>query len=168
MKNSLKQTGKQDEQKDGLDISLCVLDTKTLKMQYAGAHNPLYIVRNNHIEVADSNDPKINTENFGNINLIQYKADKQPIGIHAKERPFTNHEIDLIKGDTFYMFSDGFIDQFGGENGTKFKTKKFRELLANINNKPMKEQQQALNDTFNSWKGDFAQLDDVLILGVKI
>jgi len=120
-----------------------------LKMQYAGAYNPLYICRNNE--------------------LIEVKADRMPIGIYIKEKEsFTNNEIDLENGDTFYLFSDGYADQFGGEDGQKFKSKNFKELLLEIHHKPMAEQREILNTTIDKWRGRWEQVDDIIILGIRV
>ena len=149
VKRTLRQTGREGEAKDGMDISLCLLDRKKMQMQYAGAYNPLYLFR----------DGK----------LYQYKADRMPIGIYIKEKPtFSNQLIDLKKGDTFYIFSDGYPDQFGGENGRKFKTRQLKDLLADIQDKSMDEQYRIVEETINKWKGDHEQIDDVLLMGVRI
>ncbi len=149
VKHTLRQTGEEGEAKDGMDIALTVLDLGNMKMQYAGAYNPLYLFRDGE--------------------LIQYKADRMPIGIYVREKPtFTNHEIDIQKGDTFYVFSDGFQDQFGGEDGSKFKAKRLKDVLASIQDKPMAEQKRILDRTFDEWKGDHEQLDDVILIGVRI
>jgi serine phosphatase RsbU (regulator of sigma subunit) len=149
VKRTLRQTGKEGEAKDGMDIALAVLDLNNMKMEFAGAYNPLYFFRNGE--------------------LHQYKADRMPIGIYIREKPtFTNHEIDIQKGDTFYIFSDGFQDQFGGEDGSKFKTKRLKELLAEIQDKSMEEQKKILEETFDEWKGNREQLDDVILIGVRI
>ena len=148
VKNALNQTGKTQEQKDGMDMAICILDINNHKMQYAGAHNPLYIVRNKK--------------------LIEYKADRMPVGVYKKEKSFSNIEVDLKKDDSFYIFTDGFIDQFGGVKNQKFKTKQFKELLLKINNYPMQKQYEILKQTFNNWKSTIEQIDDVLVIGVKI
>ncbi len=149
VKKTLDQTGKKDEAKDGMDLALCIFDYENKKMQYAGAYNPLYLYRNNE--------------------LIETKADKMPIGIHIKEKEsFTNHEFDLQKDDTFYIFSDGFVDQFGGEKGQKFKSKKFKELLLGIQDRSLKEQKEILDITIENWRGDFEQLDDICVVGIRI
>jgi serine phosphatase RsbU (regulator of sigma subunit) len=135
-----------DEVKDGMDIALCALNGNTL--QYAGANNPLWIIRNGE--------------------LIEIKGDKQPIGKFIKPKPFTAHAIELEKNDSIYIFSDGYSDQFGGENGKKFKVKAFKKLLIEIQNKSMDKQKQFIDDHFESWKGDLEQLDDVCVIGVKI
>ncbi len=105
--------------------------------------------------------------------LIEIKGDKMPIGIHAIDRiadlpSFTNHEIQLTKNDTFYIFSDGFADQFGGEKGKKFKYKPFKQLLLDIQDKTMKEQEAILAQTFEEWKGKLSQVDDILVMGIRI
>jgi len=144
----LNQTGKEYEQKDGMDIALCMLDTESKCLYYAGAFNPLYLIRNNE--------------------FIEYKANRQPIAIHEIETDFTNHEIQLKKDDIIYIFSDGFPDQTGGENNKKFKTKYFKEYLLSIHNQPIKKQKQLIEDKFVVWKGNNEQVDDIIIIGVKI
>jgi len=146
----MQQHGAFGEQKDGMDISLIEIDKNSLKAQYSGANNPIYIYR-------------INT----NI-LEEIKPDKMPIGIHLKMDSFTNHQFQLNKGDIIYMFSDGFADQFGGEKGKKYKYKTFRELLLNNANEDMGKQLAFIENEFNSWRGDFEQIDDVTIFGIKI
>jgi len=134
------------EVKDGMDIALCSI--KGNKLQYAGANNPLWIVRNGEVLVT--------------------KPDKQPIGNYVKQTPYTNHEFELQKGDTIYIFSDGYIDQFGGPDEKKFKSKKLKELLVSIQSKSMEEQKKIIEETFDKWKGSLDQIDDVCIWGVRI
>ena len=146
---ALNQEGAQSDTKDGMDISFCVYDFKNMKMQFAGAYNPLYRIRK------------------GELTVI--KADRMPIGIHVRsEAPFTNVELDIEVGDVYYILSDGYIDQFGGPKGKKFMTKRFKELLLAIYDKPMHIQEQLLKDTFIEWRGDIEQLDDIIIVGVKV
>ncbi|MDG1476054.1 MAG: two-component regulator propeller domain-containing protein [Vicingaceae bacterium] len=135
-----------EDVKDGMDIALCSIEGN--KLLYAGAHNPLWIIRNGVV--------------------LETKANKQPIGQFRRSDPFTTHAFDLQKGDTIYLFSDGYKDQFGGEKGKKFKTKGFRELLISVQNKTMEEQKTFINDVFEKWKGDLEQIDDVCIIGVRI
>lgn len=149
IKNELHQTGKEQESADGMDMSLCVLDTEYGILQFAGAYNPLYLIRDNEIQI--------------------YKADRQPVAIYMREKEFTNHEIKVQKGDCIYMFSDGYKDQFGGESGQKFKSKRFNELLLEIHQKPMAEQSKILGKTIEDWMGKkYDQIDDILVLGVRI
>lgn len=138
----------EDDVKDGMDIALCALNGK--KLQYAGAHNPLWIVRKGATEIEE------------------IKANKQPIGKFDFSSNYTTHEIDLNEGDTFYIFSDGFANQFGGESGKKLKTGNFKKLLLSIQDKSIKQQKTFLSDYFKKWKGGFEQLDDVCIVGVKV
>ncbi len=162
VKKSLHQEGKSGEQKDGMDVALLIIDTETLELQYAGAYNPLYIIRKN------KKQDKTEDENLAGYELIQLKADRQPIGIHLLEKEFTNHAFQLEKGDCLYSFSDGYVDQFGGETGGKFKTTRFKELLLSVQGKPMDEQKRILEQNFIKWKRDVAQIDDVLVMGIRI
>ena len=147
--NSLHQRGEEGEQKDGMDLALCVIDVKLKKIQYAGAYNPLIMIRKGE--------------------MTEYKADKMPIGIYAeKDHSFTNNEIKVQKGDSFYMFSDGYVDQFGGPKAKKFMSKKFKELLLSVCPKSMKEQREILDRTIEEWKGQIEQIDDILVMGFRI
>ncbi len=164
VKKSLHQEGKEGEQKDGMDIALLIIDNETLELQYAGAYNPLYIIRPKAgINILDEN-----LDVDSRYELIHLKADRQPIGIHLAEKEFTNHQFQLERGDSLYSFSDGYVDQFGGETGEKFKTKRFKELLMSVQGKPMLEQKTVLEQAFVKWKRDLAQIDDVLVMGIKV
>lgn len=135
--------------KDGMDMTLCALDLKKLKLQFAAAFNPLYIIRDGE--------------------LIQHKADKFPVGAFIGEtRKFTNNIIDLKKGDMVYIFSDGYADQFGGPKGKKFKYKQLEDFLLKNSSLPMETQKQKLDVIFEEWRGNLEQVDDVCIIGVKI
>ncbi|MCH2235852.1 MAG: SpoIIE family protein phosphatase [Crocinitomicaceae bacterium] len=138
----------EEEVKDGMDIALCALEGRKLK--YAGAHNPLWIIRNGGDEVEE------------------IKADKQPVGKFENGDPFKTHEVELNEGDTFYLFSDGFADQFGGEKGKKFKSANFKRLLLSIQSKSIQEQLGLLDQAFESWRGNLEQLDDVCVIGVRV
>jgi len=146
---SLHQSGADNESKDGIDIALCIIDPGKQKLQFAGAHNPLYLIRNNELQII--------------------KGDRMPVSIHQKaHKSFTNHEIDFFKDDVMYIFSDGFVDQIGGPKKRKFMSRNFKELLLKIHEKPMDVQQQILEKTFEEWKGDYIQLDDILVIGIKL
>jgi len=134
--------------KDGMDIALCKLNTVKNHIQFSGANNPFLIVRNGE--------------------FIELKGDKQPVGEFEPSQSFTTHELELEKGDMCFMYSDGFADQFGGEKGKKFKSSSLKKLLAVIADKSSDEQQKELFKVFNSWKGDYEQLDDVCIIGFRI
>jgi serine phosphatase RsbU (regulator of sigma subunit) len=146
-----------DEVKDGMDISICGLNLSTNQLQWSGANNPLWIIRNGV--------------------LIEYKPDKQPIGKFENQQPFTTHFIDLFVGDTIYIFTDGFADQFGGEKGKKFMYKPFKNLLLEIQQMDMSQQKEVIEEAFENWKtwkvaGEIVreteQIDDVCIIGVRI
>jgi sigma-B regulation protein RsbU (phosphoserine phosphatase) len=145
---------KDRETKDGMDISVSVIDPAKQELQYAGAYNPVYFV---------------DTDPDGKKRITKIAADRMPIGIHLKMgKEFTNHTIRYSKGDIIYMFSDGYQDQFGGMNNHKLKSEKFRELLFTIHEKKMSEQKDLLEGFFERWKGDFEQLDDVIVIGMKL
>lgn len=139
-----------DEQtKDGMDMTLCAINYHTLELQFAGAFNPLYIVRGNE--------------------LLQYKADKFPVGMFVGgKRNFTNNKVQLQKGDTIYIFSDGYADQFGGPKGKKFMAGNFRNLLIEASKLPIDSQKDMLNKTLEAWRGNLEQVDDILIIGVTV
>jgi serine phosphatase RsbU (regulator of sigma subunit) len=153
---SLRQTGDVDEAKEGMDIALCVLDKETMGLQYAGAHNPLYLIRKGE--------------------LTEIKADMMPIGISSEAgKSFTNHELSLQKDDALYMFSDGYIDQYGGDNRKKFMKSRFKQLLLDIQDSIMFDQGKILEQTLNEWMGltgkykeKYEQIDDIIVMGIKI
>jgi tetratricopeptide (TPR) repeat protein len=202
-----------EDVKDGMDIALCslrfnVLGSRlnspqtsnmehktTAVLQYAGANNPLWIIRKaspvlpkeeanpreNHPQnkgfVGESSSPSGRTKSSrlwgehlrkSGAELIEIKPDKQPIGKHFRNEPYTHHEINLQTGDTLYIFTDGYADQFGGPKGKKFMYKQFKELLLSIYDKSMDEQKQLLYQAFNAWKGDLEQVDDVCVIGVRV
>lgn len=134
--------------RDGMDITLCSLDSATMTLEYAGANNPVYYISNGV--------------------LTEVKATKQPIGRFESRIPFVNHQIKLKKGDAVYLFSDGIADQFGGPEGKKFKYKRLKEILLANYGKTQAEQKNALISAFSSWKGMNEQIDDVCVMGVII
>lgn len=153
IKHSLRQHGQPDESKDGIDMAICVIDSKTKVMQYSGANNPIYLIK-------DVN---------GNPELQEIKADKMPLGYYqGKDKPFTNHEFKLEMGDTLYLFSDGFVDQKGGKENRKFMSKNFKELLLEIHDQPMYDQQKILEKKLADWMGHNSQIDDILLMGIRI
>jgi sigma-B regulation protein RsbU (phosphoserine phosphatase) len=145
----LKQKGEEGEAADGMDISLIKIYDNNRKIQFAGANNPLYLIRNSE--------------------LIIYKGDRMPIGIHMHyDKPFTNQEIELKSGDMIYMFTDGYADQFGGTYNKKFRYNQFQDILKRIYTMPMEKQKDELYQTITSWQGNNDQVDDILILGFRI
>ncbi len=145
---SLRQKGRKTEAKDGMEIALCVADFETHKLQYSGAFRPLYLFRDNE--------------------LIELKGDSMPIGhYHDEEQSFRNQEMEFRKNDMIYMFSDGYVDQLGGPERKTYKSKRFKQLLAEIHRKPLGDQKKALEAEYKSWKSNFDQIDDILIMGVR-
>ena len=162
---------------DGMDIALCALNKKTMELHFAGANNPLYIVKTGYYPAFTSPKPlqEVKADSSPGT-LYEVKGDKQPIGMHDHSEPFTNHIIQLQKGDTIYLFSDGFMDQFGGEKGVKFKSKPFKKLIADIAHLTLAEQKKILETTFENWINHisaetdtvYEQTDDVTVLGIRI
>jgi len=148
IKSSLKQTDKGIESKDGMDIALCVIDHDSLQLQYAGAYNPIYIVRDGE--------------------LTEIKASRNPIGAFIKEKPFQMNDFKLKKGDVLYTFSDGYSDQFGQNENQKFNKRNFKKLLVKIFDKSMSEQKEILENVLEKWKGETEQTDDIIVMGVRI
>ena len=147
--DALHQTGDFNESKDGMDLAICIINQDKSNMQFAGANNPVYIIRDE--------------------TLLELKADKMPVGIDAmNEEPFTSRDIEIIKDDRIYMFSDGFADQFGGPDNKKFKYRPFKQLLIDIHKKDMHEQHNILKESIETWKGDNEQVDDILVMGFSI
>lgn len=144
---ALKQVAEEDSVKDGMDIAVCVVDFDKNLLYFSGANNPLYLIRGGE--------------------LTHYRPDKMPVAIHYKMDPFTLQTIDLKKGDAFYIFSDGYADQFGGVKEKKFMSKKLKETLIEMSGEPMLRQGERLNEIFEEWRGDNAQIDDVTMIGVR-
>jgi len=150
IKSSLRQSDKDESTKDGMDIALVAINLDTLKLNYSGANRPIWIVRNNTNAVEE------------------IKATKKAIaGFTSDDQVFEQHEISFNKGDTFYLFTDGYADQFGS-SGKKLMTKKFREILLEMQHLPMQEQETFLNTFIENWKTGVEQVDDILVIGVRL
>lgn len=140
---------KDTEAREGMDISLCILDTSSNVLQFSGANNPVYVIHDN--------------------DLREYPADRIEIGSYSSEKlNFTNYEIKCSEGDVVYLFSDGFTDQVGGKDRKKYKSQKFRELLLSVHKKSVGEQKRLLEDEIETWKGQYDQIDDILVMGIMI
>ncbi|MBN2681859.1 MAG: tetratricopeptide repeat protein, partial [Bacteroidales bacterium] len=153
----------QTRMKDGMDMAIVYYDFDSGFLFFSGANNPLYLISNN--QRSDLQGCKT-IENDNNA-VYEIKADKMPVAIHLKMNPFTLHKIEIQKGDSVYLFSDGYADQFGGEFNKKFKYKPFKELLLDNYNLPMANQKLILDETFKNWKKGYEQMDDVIVLGIK-
>ncbi len=152
---SLRLSGKEDEAKVGMDMALCILDMESKELQFSGACNPLYLIRDSELK--------------------EIKADSMAVGIGFEAgKSFTNHIIKIQKGDTIYLFSDGYADQFGGPMGKKFKYTQFKQLLLNIQDKIMPDQKEILEHTIEDWMNNtdkygnsYKQVDDILVMGLR-
>ena len=174
----------EDEVNDGMDIALCHWSAENNILRYAGANNPLWVIRKTEDEVwMDANqepmDLETNTrtkiERFDEHLLLEIKASKQPIGQFVKPLPYQMHELTLQAGDTIYLFSDGYVDQFGGVSshpdkpgGKKFKARSLKKLLVSLQPQPLAQQHESLDAAFEAWKGDLEQIDDVCVIGVRV
>jgi serine phosphatase RsbU (regulator of sigma subunit) len=165
---TLKQKDEIGGQKDGMDMSIISINHETNVLQYAGANNPLYIVKSGKLKVESEAIKLYELDEYFNFKLYEVKPNKMPISIYYKMDDFDTHEIQLEKGDQLYLFSDGYVDQFGGAKGRKFKSKAFKKLLLENADNPMQEQKEILNHTIENWKGDIEQIDDVTVMGIKI
>jgi ligand-binding sensor domain-containing protein/serine phosphatase RsbU (regulator of sigma subunit) len=147
---ALNQTSEETKLRDGMDIALCALNFKTMELQFAGAYNPLFIVRGSE--------------------FIEVKGDNIAIGSYVENQPsnYTNHKIQLQKGDIIYIFTDGYVDQFGGPEGKKFKLPQFKTMLASLNTVSMDQQSLIIEKSMEQWRGALQQVDDILVIGVKI
>lgn len=148
VKAMLHQSESVDEIREGMDITLIKFADGSKKIEFAGANNPLYIVRGKEI--------------------LEFKGDRSPIGYYSKGKPFTTQEIDVKAKDTLYMFSDGYSDQIGGEHFKKFLPRRFRQLLIDINSQSMEERKESLVKNFNTWRGTYQQVDDIIVMGIKV
>ncbi len=147
---TLKQDDPENKAADGMDVGICCYNTKTKKLEYSGAHRPLYLVRSGE-------------------EIIQYKGGKYPVGgnQYGGKNEYPNHKIDLLPNDVVYFFSDGYPDQFGGKENLKFGPKQIRRLLEQNSDKTVSDNINIFEENFNNWMGDCKQIDDVLLIGIK-
>ena len=145
---SMSHKDEDDQAKDGMDLSLVVIDRQLDMLEFSGAYNPMLLVRKGE--------------------LIEYKGDKMPVGMHViKEKSFTNHKIQIVEGDMIYLYSDGYPDQFGGERGGKYKARPFKNFLLGISEEPVKKQAALLDKELKEWMGEEPQVDDILVIGIR-
>ena len=137
-----------EQARDGMDLGLVVLDRQLHMLEFAGAYNPMILVRRGEV--------------------MEFKGDKMPVGMHVgEEQPFTSQRVSLEDGDMIYLFSDGFPDQFGGEKGGKYKARPFKNLLAAISAEPVEKQIEMLDTELKTWMGKEPQVDDILVMGIR-
>jgi len=182
---TINQTFEESTVKDGMDVAFCSLDLNSMELQYAGAYNPLYVIRKHDgLEEIKADDDEFKNckqvevkELMHGYQLIEVKPDKFPIGVFIGEelKTFRNNSLKLKKGDTVYVFSDGYVDQFGGEKGRKFMAKRYREMLLKIQNISMSKQKEYLDKAMEEWRvitpgkpDKYEQIDDILIIAVRV
>ena len=151
---------------DGMDASLCSLNKKTNVLQYSGANNSIYIIRSSDKPILNVEGEEIEVKKLDSLNEI--KSTRRPIGKSDNPVPFKNHIIQLEKGDTIYLFTDGFPDQFGGPRGKKYMYKRFKRFLISIQNLPIENQGEKLKEEYNNWASGYEQVDDICIVGVQV
>jgi serine phosphatase RsbU (regulator of sigma subunit) len=173
--DALNQPGKEKQTQDGMDIALCIFNPDLMELQFAGANNSMYLIKEGEFEKPDESQ-KIELITNGKYTLFEYKADKMPIGIGFKEeKPYKNRIINVETGDTIYIFSDGYFSQFGGPNGKKFLSKHFKNLILSIQDHDLNTQKQMLEINLENWMGyvdesgtPHEQIDDIIVIGFKV
>ena len=166
VKETLAQEGSMNDQKEGMDMAIVILDLDKRVLQYAGANRPLFLYRKKEQHTDPDNSLfSLEDEDYG---LQVVKADSQPIGVHWEEKPFTTKVLKLEDHDSLYIFSDGYVDQYGGKKRKKFKTRNFKKLLLKVQDESMENQRKKIDDTFLKWQGNHEQIDDVCIFGLRI
>lgn len=154
--------------RDGMDIALCRLDRLKMKLEIAAAYNPVYIVRKNGTVLICDGEPVEPSVTDNQFSLYEIKADRQPVGSYEGSKKFSTRVVDALEGDTVYSFSDGLSDQFGGVSGKKFMSKQLKSLLLSMQELKSEERIKAVEKAFLSWKGEYDQVDDILVMGVVI
>jgi DNA-binding response OmpR family regulator len=167
VKELLAQEGKMQDQKDGMDMAIFIFDKDNNELQFAGANIPLYVIRKKEQLQGKELESYISLDNE-DFQLFELKGNRQPIGVNWEETDFTNHSIGLQKQDSIYIFSDGIVDQYGGENRKKYKSVNFKKLLLSIQEDSMEKQKQLIENAFETWRGDNEQIDDVCVVGLRV
>ena len=166
--NAMGQKGITGEQRDGMDMALITFDPEERKIDYAGAYNSMYLVRDKVLPAPELETGKLEPDQEnGTVFLYEIPADKMPIAHFDRMDKFRNHEIPVFAGDTIYMFTDGFADQFGGIKGKKFMYKPFKRLLLKNSQLPLEKQQQILSEILEEWMGNISQVDDICVMGIR-
>ncbi len=165
--NSLKHENEDLVSEAGMDLAIIIFDKERKEIQFSGAKNPLFLIRNVYSEklkAMRTSDTTVKDQ----YELYHIKPDKMPIGKYPVMKPFSKETIKLLENDTLYLFSDGFIDQYGGKAGKKLMSKRFKELLLKIQDKNMDEQKYTLNKALNKWKNNNDQTDDIIVFGIRV
>jgi len=167
VKDILAQEESANDQKDGMEMAIVIIDEEKRECQFAGANRPLFLFRKKEQIAIEETIPYSSLES-DSYELFSIKGDKQPIGVHWEETEFTNHVIELQEHDSLYIFSDGFVDQYGGNKRKKFKNRNFKKLLLAVQDESMQNQKKLIEDAFEEWRGSNEQIDDVCVLGLRI
>ena len=167
VKEILAQEGSANEQKDGMDMAIAIIDLEKKELQFAGADRPLYLFRKNEPLAGEEDNPYLSLET-DLYKLYVIKGDKQPIGVNWEETAFTSHVIKIRENDALYLFTDGFVDQYGGEKRKKFKSRRLKKLLLSVQEESMENQRKLIEEAFNKWRGSCEQIDDVCVFGLKV
>jgi len=167
VKELLFQEGSLNDQKDGIDMAIAIIDREKNELQFAGANMPLFLIREKEFAGEAEGYLVLSQEN-DEYKLYKIISDKQPLGVHWEETDFTNHVIKFQDRDAIYIFSDGYVDQYGGKKRKKFKSKKLMKLLLSLQDGSMDIQKKLLEDAFERWRGTNEQIDDVCVFGVRL
>ncbi len=167
VKEILAQEGSANDQQDGMDMAIAIIDPEKKEFQFAGANRPLFLFRKKD-QLADIEKIPYSSLENDDYDLYTVKGDQQPIGVHWEEKEFTSHLIKLEEQDSLYIFSDGFVDQYGGKKRKKFKTRNFKELLLSVQAESMENQKELIEVAFENWRGSNEQIDDVCVIGVRL
>ncbi len=149
-----------------MDMSLIMMDKAKNILEFSGANNPLYIIRKKGIPLKVNDEEKAPVMEGDSHDLFEIKGEKQPIGALEDRHKFTNHVLAMEKGDRFFLFSDGFADQFGGPKNKKFMYKPFKRMLLSMAQQNISENRELLDKAFEEWKGEYSQIDDVCVIGI--
>ena len=167
VKEILAQEGSVKDQKEGIEMAIVILDLEKKELQFAGANRPLFLYRKNE-RLSEAEKIPISSLENDDYELFVIKGDKQPIGVHWEETEFTTHLVKLQENDSLYIFSDGFVDQFGGKRRKKFKTHNFKKLLLSVQAESMENQRKLIEEAFDEWRGSHEQIDDVCVIGLRV
>jgi len=167
VKELLFQEGSLNDQKDGIDMAIAIIDREKNELQFAGANMPLFLIREKEFAGEAEGYLVLSQEN-DEYKLYKIISDKQPLGVHWEETDFTNHVIKFQDRDAIYIFSDGYVDQYGGKKRKKFKSKKLMKLLLSLQDGSMDIQKKLLEDAFERWRGTNEQIDDVCVFGLRL